>query len=1071
MRVPQTLIKPLKILAVIGSLLAAYGLIGFLLLPAVIRWQLPVLVERQTGRKAEIEKVDFNPFLLKAALVGFRMAEKQSGVFAAFEKFAVDIDAVESIARGAVKIDEIVLQKPYLRVARDKNGRFNFNDLLKAEQAPEKPQDSSLFPVIVGRLALSGGRIDWRDEVPSQPVSEEVYPVNFVLENFATQPDQEAKLEFGLALKSGGTLNWQGSVGINPVISSGRLTLAALDVKRLFALIGRAAFDLQGNQMIEVKYDVRYQNKKLELAVTDSKIALEKFRYTGSTDKPLSLQMRHLLVQGAYRLSYQDNVLKFEANRSRAEIQELEMSGLGSARAKAPNVVLESDCRVEYAGKKTVIRADAGQLTVAEAALYGDKPNEAVVRVPSLTIKGIHLNLNERQLAVDAATLNRAFAKIVLNRDGTVNLQTLLARPKSQTAAGSAAPKPTPEKSAPWTVKAGNMALLEGRLDFTDALNGDGPVNYKIQPINLKLPSVSTIRDAKLPFQFDAVIDGGGAVGIRGQAVLQPLTVEAAVDVDKIELNKFQPYLEPYARLDIIDGKLSVHGDAALAPNAGGPPALAFKGRAGIAYLLTRDRKVQRDLVKWQNLTVDGIDLDLAASRFAAAALTLEKPYARVIIRKDRTLNFSEIPVSRAASGRGSAGRGSAGTQSGAKPAERLFQLHKFKLVDGSSDFADLSLILPFSAHIESLNGDARGLSSERDSKMKIELQGKAYDLAPVNIRGEISPRLSNFNVEMNFRGMPMPLMSPYMAQFAGYKVEKGKLTLNLKYAVKDKKLQASNSILIDQFELGEKVENPNAVSLPMELAVALLKDSEGKIKIDVPIAGSLENPQFSIGSLIADALVNVLTKIVTSPFRAIASLMGTDKDLSVIGFEAGQAKLSTQAAEKLDNIAKALTAKPALNIEIKGAAYQEQDWPALQKAALYDQLKEIKADEISREKKRKTRAEYVELSEDDYRRLLAERFLQKFPNLAEKSLFGTPRLKDESLGDFYKVAEDRLSATIKPNEFRLKNLAAARAQAIAAYLAEKGHIADGRIYILDTALDPKRSNTDIASFLSLSAS
>jgi outer membrane protein OmpA-like peptidoglycan-associated protein len=313
-----------------------------------------------------------------------------------------------------------------------------------------------------------------------------------------------------------------------------------------------------------------------------------------------------------------------------------------------------------------------------------------------------------------------------------------------------------------------------------------------------------------------------------------------------------------------------------------------------------------------------------------------------------------------------------------------------------------------------------------------------------------------------------MPLISPYMVEFAGYKVEKGKMTLGLKYAVDDGKLTASNSILIDQLTLGEQVENPHAVSLPLKLAVALLKDSEGKIKIDVPITGSLEDPKFSIGAIITDALVNVITKIVKSPFNALASLANGKEDLSTVSFAAGKAELDEQQQKKLKTVAKALNDRPALDVEIKGAAFLEQDWPAMTDDALLDQLKKRRAVEIDKEGSKKILAEYIELSDEQYKRLLADMFIEKFPLLADRSFFGTPRLKDSKAGDFYEVAKQKLTAVIQPEQKRLKELASDRAQAIAKYLVQQGGIENDRVFILDTAVDPKRENDEIISTLSL---
>jgi outer membrane protein OmpA-like peptidoglycan-associated protein len=315
-----------------------------------------------------------------------------------------------------------------------------------------------------------------------------------------------------------------------------------------------------------------------------------------------------------------------------------------------------------------------------------------------------------------------------------------------------------------------------------------------------------------------------------------------------------------------------------------------------------------------------------------------------------------------------------------------------------------------------------------------------------------------------------MPLISPYMVQFAGYKVEKGKLTLGLKYKVVNNQLTASNSILIDQLTLGEKVENPNAVSLPLELAIALLKDSNGKIKIDVPITGSLEDPKFSIGTIIVNALMNAISKVVTSPFRALASLIGSKEDLSTINFAAGKAVLDAHQREKLDGLSKALKERSILNLDIKGAAFQEQDWPALREAALYDQLKKLKAAEINKQGDTKIREEYVELSNEEYKRLLAEMFIEKFPTMAERSFLGTPQLVNPDAGDFYEVAKQKLSEIIKPEPQRLKDLASERAQAIAKYVVQQGGVQSERVYILDTVIDPKRDNIEIASTLSLKA-
>ena len=568
-------------------------------------------------------------------------------------------------------------------------------------------------------------------------------------------------------------------------------------------------------------------------------------------------------------------------------------------------------------------------------------------------------------------------------------------------------------------------------------------------------------------------INETGSIKLDGNTVIEPLSAQIAVDVKDIALENFQAYVDKFARLDVIDGTLAVDGKVLVAKSAQDKLDVKFTGNTKIADLLTRDQLKNKDFVKWENLTLNGIDVDFSANQYSAETLVINKPYARVIIKQDKTINFGDIMIADKnveKSKREAAVKAAKNTQSEVQKPK--FKLGKIQVIDGSSDFADLSLILPFAAQIKSLDGGASGISSDQKSTIKVDLKGTAYDLAPVDVKGEISPYLGDYNVTVNFTGMPMPLISPYMVQFAGYKVEKGKMSLELNYKVVNKVLTASNNILIDQFELGEKVENPNAVSLPLELAVALMKDSDGKIKIDVPITGSLEDPKFSVSHLIVDALVNAISKVITSPFRALASLIGSEQDLSMISFAAGDAVLTKQQISKLDDLAKALKARPVLKLEIKGAAFQEQDWPAVSDDALYDQLKRIKADEINKQGGRKIRAEYVEISDQDYRRLMEQLFVEKFPLMVEKSLLGRTRLvgskADTNTDEFYAVAKEKLSAIIKPEEQRLKDLAAERAQAIANYIVQKGGIANERVFILDTAIDPEREGNEIVSLLSL---
>ncbi|MGR9000258.1 MAG: DUF748 domain-containing protein, partial [Gammaproteobacteria bacterium] len=679
---------------------------------------------------------------------------------------------------------------------------------------------------------------------------------------------------------------------------------------------------------------------------------------------------------------------------------------------------------------------------------------KSLVNLPVFSVRGIDFNLGKKELVLDSVTANDADLRAWLNPEGIINYQALFPIANS------------PEKNinqnianiaevqeAAWKIKVNSMALTNFGLNFEDQTLKK-PVAMNFKPINFKLTNYSNKSGAKLPVQLSVGMNKTGLITLKGDTVIEPFSAKLDVDVKNIGLEKFQPYFDKFVRLDVVDGALHINGKVSVAKQAKDKLDVKFKGDTGIASLLTRDQTLHKDLVKWDDLTLKDLAIDLLANRYTASALVINKPYARVTIRKDKTVNFSDIVINDKSKPEARATTAHNKQTNLNKP---YFKLGKVQIKNGSSDFSDLSLIMPFAAQIDSLDGGASDVSSDKKSIMTVGLWGNAYDLAPVDIKGKISPYLGDYNVEINFNGLPMPLISPYMVQFAGYTVEKGKMTLGLKYNVVNKKLTASNSIFIDQLELGEKVENPNAVSLPLKLAVALLKDSSGNIKINVPITGSLDDPKFSVGAIVTDALVNVLSKLVTSPFHALGSLIGGGKDLSTISFTAGNSYLRGPQREKLDKLSIALKERPELNIDIKGAAFQEQDWPVIREDALYVQLQKRRAAEINKDSEKKIRDEYVKLSDDDYKRLLADMFIEKFPLLAERSFFGTPKLINPEAGDFYKIAKQKLFTIIKPEQDRLKVLASARAQTIAKYLVQKGGVPRDRVYILDPVIDPER--------------
>jgi len=1187
---------------IVGGLLVIYTVVGVYILPPVLKSKIPEIIQQETGRKALISKIQVQPFPLSVSFKGFEIQEHNGQPFAAFDDFYLKLGLFQSIKQLALVFDKVSLKKPFVHIAKQKNGTFNFQDLFKGKADEKKGEEGQAFPVNIAKLALSEGKLVWEDASFAKPVIENIHPINIDIENFTTHADKQSRLGLSLTLGSGGQLDWKGTASIKPLSSEGHIKFdnVKLETISALALPDTMPFHLKGFELLDADYKASYIENSLKFAVNKGGFEIRDFQFLEKGKDKALIKMPVFALRGIdFNLGQQaiviesvsaddadfqawlnaQGVINYQAlfpasktgnnsaNKTAAntvepkqapwkiKVNSIALNNFGlnfedqtvknpvafdlkpinfkltnytnEAGATAPfqlsaglnktgliklvgdtiiqpfsakvgidvkDIALEKfqayitrfanlaiiDGKLNIDGNAVIATPKKDQLDVTfkgntgivnllirEQMLKEKGKDKVLVKIPDFALRGIDFNLGNQELLLDSVTANNADFEAWLNPEGVINYHALFPISKSEEIIIEKTVEKTVEpQTATWKLKVNNLALTNFGLNFEDQ-SLKKPVAMKFKPINLKLTNYSNKNGAKLPVQLSVGMNKTGLITLKGDTVIEPLSAKLDLDVKNIDLEKFQPYFDQFVRLDVIDGALHIDGKVSVAKQAQDKLDIKFKGDTGIASLLTRDQTLHKDLVKWEDLTLKNLNVDLLANRYTAAALVIDKPYARVTIRKDKTVNFNDIVISDKSKPEKRA------KTAPNKPAglnKPYFKLGKIQIVDGSSDFSDLSLILPFAAPIKSLDGGASNVSSEQKSIVTVDLKGNAYDLAPVDIKGKISPYLGDYNVELNFNGLPMPSVSPYMAQFAGYKIEKGMLTLGLKYNVVDKKLTASNSILIDQFELGEKVENPDAVSLPLKLAVALLKDSSGKIKIDVPITGSLDDPKFSVGSLVIDALVNVITKVITSPFNAIASLVGSEKDLNTISFAAGNSSLDKQQQAKLDGLSKALKERPVLNIDIKGAAFQEQDWPVIREDALYDQLKKRRATEINKEADKKIREEYVELSDDDYKRLLADMFIEKFPQLAEKSLFGKPKLVNPEAGDFYQIAKQNLFTIIKPEPERLKGLASARAQTIAKYFVQNGGIPHERVFILDTVIDPQRDNKEVVSTLSLNA-
>ena len=1015
------------------SLIGGYLGAGFYLVPAWLKHQLPALIKKETGAEIRLNAAKFNPLSFHLQLQGLDVPK-----ILQLQTLDVQFNFHESLATKTLIMDYLTVEKPIFQLEKTADGTLNVSALVPPKK-PEPTEKSPIFPVTIKSFTLSQGQFSFQDG----KINAQISPLNFTVSNFSTLDKTPAKFDLTALWQNGGDLKLQGEFLFATLSSNGKLEFKNFSLPNLLALLPENKIALTGNGQCVLDYRVEFKDKKPQVQIEKGALSLTNLIYQDN------IKLEKISLEN----------VAFDSAKQQLEVKNLALNTLrvnqGAAQFDLPTLtVSDSSFNLQNQTLQTAL------VSLKDGQLLDATQDTILFKLPQLDLKKLALNFSKKTFAVEAIQAKNADFKAWLNPNGELNYQTLLPEDEAQVASEKAAGNETSE--AFWGIKVASVELEDFSATFEDKTLPT-PATININPLTLKLSELSNEAGAKLPFELRTGINDSGALHLKGSAGLNPFSAQTEVNLKSLGLEKFQSYVDKFAHLDLIKGVFNLDGKLDIAKGEQGELDIKFKGNTGIARLITRDQKQNKDLVKWDNLTLKNVQADVLAQRYSASALLIEKPYARVVIDKNKTLNFADILID---SKPEPAAKKSKKTNKKAA-SDISFTLDKLRISNGSSSFADLSLILPFSAEIRGLEGGAAGISSKHEATINLNLKGNAYDLAPVDIQGKIQPFVGDYTAALHFKGMPLPLMSSYMAEFAGYKFEKGKLSLGMNYEVINGELNASNNLKMEQIELGEKIENPHAIDAPIDLAISLLKDMDGTINLDLPITGSLKDPQFNFAGIVTDALLNVVSKTITSPFQAIAGLLGTDEDLSAVQFSAGSAELNEWQKPKVDNLAKVLRERPLLKIEIKGTAFESQDWAFLREDVLTEHLKALKAEELNRKNKQKILPEYVELSEEDAQRLLAQEFRVRFPHLVKKSFLGNLELVKPEMGEFYDVAKKQLLEQIPVEYKRLNKLAAARAKVLAKYLVGQG-VPDERIFILSPAVDPPRTDNDIDALLFL---
>ncbi|MFC3200444.1 DUF748 domain-containing protein [Alteromonas oceani] len=1005
-----------------------YALLLGLITPYVLTAKLPTVLSQSLGREVTVDTISINPFLLRVRVANFRIAEAdQQGDFIRFTQLEADAAFWRTLLTFTPTLEHFYLNGPYARLAREQGGEtteFNFSDIIRHIQSQSSPEetneesgDENGIPHLrLGLLNVTDGKVEIFDRVSG---AELVYPDLALelanLDTHATISDSAQSKEQGspdnlyqvnVTTTEGGTLYVDGLFQLAPLALTGKVVIKKLALPPLWPLsddIIKARLT-DGTLDFSVGYELRETEQGFNFRANDGQLAVHSLALSDTTSQRISLDTFSLT-----------------------------------------NMRLDTDSQ----------RVDIAGLKLEAPYINGVYDNDGLDLVSLLMPAGIAQN----------------------NAEPEDNSQ--------------------PEETTAWQVVLGELAISEGDVQLHDKAVAQS-MYWRVHPITVTTSKIDS--DFSVPVDYDVTLaisgnsqaipeNAQGELITRGSADLATQAVVGELTIADIALSQVQSYLTPFVNISLSEGGLSATTRYEVAESG---KKLLVSGDATVDNLTILDGLHYEPLVKWQSLDVADLRFSLDDNTLAIASINITEPYAKILIDEQKRTNIGAIirsgeSFSDDASQTGNAEGDSVNTpENGEAEGESVdtpetgvvegdsvntpetgdaegstlaISIAAINLINGSAYFADESLTPQFASSIESLNGSIEQLTSDAGSAAKVAINGKIDSYAPVSLKGEINPLLEELFLDLDFavEGAELSSVNPYSGTYMGYYIDKGLLSLDVRYKVQNSELDGNNHVVIDQLTLGRKSDSEQALSLPLGLAVALLQDNDGVIDLGLEVSGDLDNPDFSFGSIILNALGNLITKAVTAPFTFLASLVGSEDELNRVDFAAGQDSLDEQATQRLTTLAEALNKRPGLRVSIEGTVDAVSDARELAVAQLHQQLLERSAQDALPDNFSASNVPLEGPLASTLETLFSETFSDSIQDEQQQIRAQLQNNNDEPVTEqqvtraLHISMYNRLRDSITIPESELAALAQKRGKRVKAYLVNQAQVDAGRLFLLNS--------------------
>jgi len=1140
-----TRLRVLIALAAVVVMVAAYAVTGFVLVPRLIRHQVPRYAEEQLKRRVEIGPVRFNPFLFTLEVKTFRLQEPDGRPLLSFDRLFVDFEAT-SLFRRAWTFARIELDAPRVDAILTRDGRLNLLDLLDAfpQGDPASRKDTKPpRPLLLEHTVVRGGWLTFTDLMGHAPQTAVVQPINVELRDITTVPERRGPYAIAATLVGGGIVGWDGEVSLFPLSSTGRLGIRGFPLATAwrFAQDQVALAEPSGRLDAQVRYQLTYHEGKTSLTLQDIGVAVDDLVLTQRGEKAPMLALEKIRLAGGRGdlMARELTIPEISVSRGRiaasmgrdgtvnwqtlmitppavdaprvqvtpapppsstppppwrvavekVRVDEVAVLYTDQSRA-APievdvaRVTLGLAARVESGPARLAGTVDGLDLKLASVAVRdAAAPNPPIISVDQVAVEGGRVDLEKREVGASRVAISGGTTTAVRAEDGSIPLLTKLGPVEASKPAGPAAARvpssPPPATAAqPWTIAIDKLDFLDHRLAVSDQ-SVTPPVAAQIEATRISARDLRVGSNKPIPFEASLRIAQGGRLTASGRVAADGSAAEARLALTQLALAPAQPYIARSAAVELRSGDVSTSGRLTYR-RARDRAAVTYTGTADVDRLLIVEAAGGERVLSWKSLHAETIRFGLVPDRLAIDEVRLSGLDGKIVIYKDKTLSVARLmkPTAGAPPPPSPAPPQPAPAPAASAPAAEAFpvSIERVRLDEGAMEFADLSLVLPFATRVHALNGVVTGVGSDPGGRASLKFDGRVDEFGLVKVAGTLIPfQPKTFtDISVAFRNVPMPAFTPYSATFVGRRIVGGALDIDLEYKVDRSALVGDNKVVVRRLQLGERVESPGAMRLPLDLAIAILSDSQGVIDLALPVRGNVDHPEFSYGHLVWEALVNVITKIATAPFRALGSLFGGagSQNVEAIAFEAGSDTVPPPEREKLKRVADVLGKRPQLKLIVHGRYETKADGEALRSLQTRRDLARHLEMKLSAGEDPGPVAFDRPKTQRALERLYAERGARVEELQAEQEKTTGKKVErvnpvlvtlDRGAGDrsFYEAMFRRLVETARLPDAELTALAQRRAEATARTLKESAADASARIEVGNTeTLDRADGNT-----------